>query len=119
MLCKYCSNIDIAECRSKEGYQHHRNYTDMCKARDQGCKLCYLIASKFDDWAANMDRIANQLPDSGFYSERAKESRITLMIDPDWRATVGEHFNFMTLKDYGGFAITFDTIEGMSNWQSS
>jgi hypothetical protein len=114
MLCSYCSNIDLAQCRTDEGYQHHRNYFDLCKSGRE-CKLCDLIATKFSEWAQEMCRWDQYVPDSSFDLQEAKNSRIVIQSTRWTRSGQPETFLFVILKDHGGFEVILATAEGKSN----
>ncbi len=112
MLCTYCSNIDLGQCRTEEGYKHHLNYFHMRKAADQGCKLCELIASKFDKWITKMQWCDNYLGGAGWYWEDAVDSRI--VIRSEISANNLESFSIQPLKNFGSFDIYFASTEGKS-----
>ena len=43
MLCKYCSNIDLDQLATTEGYKHHASCSDLLQSAQNGCESCSLI----------------------------------------------------------------------------
>lgn len=58
MLCTFCSNIDLDQLATKEGYKHHASCADLLKSADDGCASCKLI------WDAQWVQIGGDLSTS-------------------------------------------------------
>jgi len=43
MLCKFCSNIDLDQLATVEGYKHHASCADLIQSGKDGCESCGLI----------------------------------------------------------------------------
>lgn len=43
MLCHFCSNIDLDQLASEEGYKHHACCADLLQSAEDGCDSCKLI----------------------------------------------------------------------------
>lgn len=43
MLCKFCSNIDLDQLETAEGYGHHSSCADLVQSAQIGCESCQLI----------------------------------------------------------------------------
>jgi hypothetical protein len=43
MLCTLCSNIDLDQLSTREGYKHHASCAELLQSAEQGCESCRLI----------------------------------------------------------------------------
>ena len=44
MLCDFCSNIDLDQLATPEGYKHHSSCADLIQAAQDGRESCQLIS---------------------------------------------------------------------------
>jgi len=43
MLCSFCSNIDLDQLATDQGYKHHASCTELLHSVSNGCESCKLI----------------------------------------------------------------------------
>lgn len=63
MLCTFCSNIDLDQLATKEGYKHHSNCGDLLHSAENGCESCRLIWDS--QWRDVGGDLSNQKHDLG------------------------------------------------------
>ena len=51
MLCNFCSNIDLDQVATPQGYKHHSSCADLFQSVRSGCGSCKLIWDSQRTWA--------------------------------------------------------------------
>jgi hypothetical protein len=107
MLCTFCSNIDLDQIATKEGYKHHPSCASLHASVKNGCESCKLI------WDSQWKSVAGDLDDG--YDIGPLEVQIiarTEVQDPGIynRIRYGQEERFEYGVDNGSFLWTFLAI---------